>query len=174
MTKSLSVKHSIVAFLMTFLVFLTIPSFAQTRTVIIPLDDGYFIIPIKGIDSPESIDGSQPSANSLTIEWSSSVGATSYRLERFVSGAWVLVYEGAGLSHTVDNLSVGNHLFRVLACDTSCGAPSDDLTFKVVATQTIDYVYDALGRLKQVTDPNHGNRVYNYDKAGNRTSVSAQ
>ena len=37
---------------------------------------------------------------------------------------------------------------------------------------TIEYEYDALGRLKEVKDPTNGDRIYNYDAAGNRTNVT--
>ncbi len=36
---------------------------------------------------------------------------------------------------------------------------------------TIEYTYDALGRLTYVTDPANGDVNYDYDKAGNRTLV---
>ena len=39
-------------------------------------------------------------------------------------------------------------------------------------TQTIEYHYDALGRLTFVEDSTNGNRDYDYDAAGNRTEVS--
>ncbi len=40
------------------------------------------------------------------------------------------------------------------------------------AQVTLEYEYDALGRLVVVTDPTNGNRTYNYDDAGNRTSLT--
>lgn len=37
---------------------------------------------------------------------------------------------------------------------------------------TVQYQYDALGRLIQASDPTRGNRAYGYDAAGNRQSVA--
>ncbi len=162
------------AALMSF--FVSTHSFAQTRAAVINLGDGQFVvIPMKRVPPPAEVGASQGGRNSLTITWTASVNATSYRLERFVNGNWVVIYSGSNLNHTVSGLPLGDLLFRVSACkDNVCGKPSDGFSVKVVVTQTVEYIYDALGRLKQVTDPNNGNRVYNYDKAGNRTSVSAQ
>lgn len=173
---SFVLKRSLLIAAIVFTFFFSVQAVAQTRAAVVDLGDGLFVvIPVKGVSAPGSVDATQSGTNSLTITWSASNGATSYRLERYVNGNWVLVYSGSNLSYTVNGLPTGNLLFRVAACnDTDCGAPSEDFTVKVVVTQSIDYVYDALGRLKQVTDPNNGNRVYNYDKAGNRTSVSAQ
>lgn len=41
-----------------------------------------------------------------------------------------------------------------------------------MAEQTIEYQYDELGRLTFVKDNVNGNRDYDYDPAGNRTSVA--
>lgn len=46
------------------------------------------------------------------------------------------------------------------------------LALSGVAEQTIEYQYDELGRLTFVSDNVNGNRDYDYDPAGNRTSVS--
>lgn len=40
------------------------------------------------------------------------------------------------------------------------------------APQTLDYTYDALGRLTFVEDNVNGNRDYDYDAVGNRCAVS--
>lgn len=42
----------------------------------------------------------------------------------------------------------------------------------LLASNTITYAYDALGRLTFVSDPVNGNRDYDYDKAGNRLNVA--
>jgi len=41
----------------------------------------------------------------------------------------------------------------------------------VDSSQIQEYIYDALGRLVQVIDPQNGNREYTYDEAGNRKEV---
>lgn len=41
-----------------------------------------------------------------------------------------------------------------------------------VNSQTLAYEYDALGRLVQVEDGVNGNRIYDYDAAGNRKSLT--
>ena len=39
---------------------------------------------------------------------------------------------------------------------------------------TLEYEYDTIGRLTDVVDPKNGNRTYQYDDAGNRTSVTKE
>ena len=47
---------------------------------------------------------------------------------------------------------------------TACNASEPEVV--------VQYQYDALGRLNQVEDTVNGNRVYQYDPVGNRTSLS--
>ena len=42
------------------------------------------------------------------------------------------------------------------------------------ASADISYLYDALGRLISVVDPNAGAAIYEYDKVGNLLSISRQ
>lgn len=46
-----------------------------------------------------------------------------------------------------------------------------DVTNLDITPVIVTYQYDALGRLKEVTDPKNGNRNYTYDKAGNRITA---
>lgn len=41
-----------------------------------------------------------------------------------------------------------------------------------VAQTTVTYTYDELGRVRTATDTVNGNRAYDYDAAGNRTTLS--
>ncbi|HOY23169.1 MAG TPA: chitobiase/beta-hexosaminidase C-terminal domain-containing protein, partial [Cellvibrio sp.] len=43
---------------------------------------------------------------------------------------------------------------------------------RIYAQTTVNYQYDALGRLVTVEDTQNGNRGYVYDAAGNRTNVN--
>lgn len=48
----------------------------------------------------------------------------------------------------------------------------DEIQFSTANSTTLNYGYDALGRVICVEDPTNGNRDFDYDDAGNRTNVS--
>ncbi len=54
------------------------------------------------------------------------------------------------------------------------GFASNTVNFSVQASAAISYVYDELGRLRAVTDPNSDTAVYNYDAVGNLLTISRQ
>ncbi len=65
---------------------------------------------------------------------------------------------------------IGRRSFLAQLLATSCSA-SLISSRSIANAQSLDYTYDALGRLKSVTYSNGSVVTYNYDAAGNRTSV---
>lgn len=118
---------------------------------------------------------------SYTISWNASSGSVSYTLEEQLgAGAWTQIYSGASLSHGVVGNADGTYNYRVKGCnpESVCSDWSTPHTVSVSSAPangpwaTVDYSYDALGRLIEVADSISGSTEYQYDSAGNRTQVS--
>ena len=82
--------------------------------------------------------------------------------------------------HLLTERANGTYEYYVELCNGAvCNVLSNTITVSVTINDGIDvitpvivtYQYDALGRLKEVTDPKNGNRNYTYDKAGNRITA---
>lgn len=60
----------------------------------------------------------------ITIGWSTSTGATSYKLQKqFNNGAWTDAYTGTATAFALDNPADGNYAFQVQACNAvGCSA----------------------------------------------------
>lgn len=119
------------------------------------------------------------SSGAYSVSWNAITGVTRYTLqERLGSRTWATVQDTAASSKSFSGKSNSRVAYRVRACaGLGCSAYSAAKTVNVVrartgaATQT-DYAYDALGRLQFVQDSVNGNRDFDYDSAGNRTTVS--
>lgn len=103
------------------------PSFSQeVRVVVVPLDDGFFVIPISAPpEQPDTIDAVQGSDNNATISWTPVDGAEYYELQWFNpdTGEWETIYSGSATSFNATNLLYGQNRFRVRACSGNrCGS----------------------------------------------------
>jgi YD repeat-containing protein len=72
---------------------------------------------------------------SYTVSWTSSQGATVYRLESLVNGLWSELQQGSQTQRAFNGQPVGSYSYRVRACATSlaasCGAYSNTVTVVV-------------------------------------------
>jgi YD repeat-containing protein len=72
---------------------------------------------------------------SFTVSWTSSQGATVYRLESLANGVWSELQQGSQRERAFSGQPVGSYSYRVRACATSlaasCGAYSNTVTVVV-------------------------------------------
>jgi len=116
----------------------------------------------------------------VTLYWSS-----DRQNQFFIYENGKQVGTGAQTTFSLSNKSPGTYIYRVEGCNSyGCAYPSyyrisNNLTVTINGgsgesnaqqRQTL-YRYDALGRLILVDDYDNGLRDYDFDKAGNRTSV---
>ncbi|WP_157471740.1 phage tail protein [Gilvimarinus agarilyticus] len=104
--------------------------------------------------------------NRFETSWGTSSGSTRYEL--YVNNARKYNGSSRSYSHSVGSV-LGGFTFKVRACN-SAGC-SSYTSKKVSQSPSVSYEYDALGRLKTVTKGDD-ETSYQYDDAGNRTSVS--
>ncbi|QIZ78686.1 RHS repeat protein [Ferrimonas lipolytica] len=72
----------------------------------------------------------QTTTGSAGITWKAVNGASSYKLEHKLNGAWALIYAGTATSFTA-SLADGDYQFRVRACrDNVCGDAHQGATLK--------------------------------------------
>jgi YD repeat-containing protein len=110
----------------------------------------------------------------FTLSWSEYVSVGSYDLERRVDGgSWEEIQSSTALSAS-QAVEAGSWDYRLRWCYSNFPCPpySEIKTVVVAAAQSVTYTYDALGRLRAVTDSINSNRNYDYDPAGNRVAVS--
>ena len=129
--------------------------------------------------APTGVTGpaTDPDGN-YTISWNVSSGATSYTLEEQTNGgSWSSIYSGATNSAAIAGRADASYTYRIKACNSLSYCSGWSSTHTVVVSTpppsaTVDYQYDALGRLIEVSDSINGSIEYDYDSAGNRTQVS--
>lgn len=116
---------------------------------------------------------------SFVLYWSgfgSSGGYYSLQ-RRKAGGSWAEVANAGSYTYVWHSANAGDWEFRVRRCYVSyyCYASSDTKWVAVrKPSARVEYSYDALGRLRTSSDDGGGGSTnYNYDDAGNRTSVEA-
>ncbi len=130
---------------------------------------------IPGIPSGLSVQPEEPKIQSdITLTSSVVSGADSYQWQyTTVNGAWPSATSSTSNSKNIGALDEDEYRFRAKACNAAgCSNYSSEFTFKVRSDAVVRYRYDELGRLRVVEDSINGDKNYNYDPAGNRTTVT--
>lgn len=123
---------------------------------------------------------SQLAIGAYDVKWAKPSGrVTKYYVYEYknASSASTKIVNGVNqLLQGVTGRSYGSYTYRVKACNSytwACSSLSNSSSTMAVDL-AINYQYDALGRLLEVTDPLNGDRNYEYDAAGNRTAVTSE
>ena len=109
-----------------------------------------------------------------TLSWSDVEHASKYQVQALnAQGQWVTIATTESLFLVLTGSNANYSSFRVVACNynTCASTGSWSEIAQIQMPVTLEYTYDALGRLKVVTDTKNGNRNYTYDKAGNRITA---
>lgn len=134
-----------------------------------------------GVPGTPSTNGTSPplSTQNYSISWSAaSTPVGQYELqERIDNGSWSTVQKSSKRDKIFGNRSPGRYCYRVRSLNgLGSSAYSENLCLLIKlptdTSVTLNYQYDSLGRL--ITVEQNGNAItdYNYDDAGNRTSVT--
>ncbi|MGA8367490.1 MAG: IPT/TIG domain-containing protein [Candidatus Acidiferrales bacterium] len=132
------------------------------------------------LSAPGTVSGTVTRANGVTPI----PGAT---VQAFVGEASAApVTTDSNGNYSIAGLNTGNYNVQALANGYVASTQSESVTGNSTTTAnfslqahgtgagTISYVYDALGRLVGVINPNGDTAVYNYDAVGNLASISRQ
>ncbi len=106
----------------------TVKKFTMVNGIVVPFEL------VVTLDTPSNLSVVLDQLYDATLTWGQVTGA-NYKLEHRASrsGYWVKVYGGGGQSHTIEDLELGEHLFRVSACaDGECGLPTPPRKVTVV------------------------------------------
>ncbi|WP_394129499.1 hypothetical protein [Shewanella maritima] len=110
----------------------------------------------------------------VILSWSSVSGAEKYKLQAKKGNEnFKNIYNGTSTS-TEYSVDLSTYQFRVAACrvinfSTECSSYTSPIILPGYVQMT--YEYDALGRLHIIKKDSVTEKTFNYDPAGNRTSV---
>ena len=133
---------------------------------------------IRGLSASEtSIEKAPDETPEVTLSWTAIEISDIYYHVRSVAPDSTATDLAANLAETTLVVSLaefGTYQLQVKGCHSQFGCAEEWSVVEVEVAQetiTIEYRYDALGRLVYVVDPINGNRDYKLDDAGNRKTV---
>lgn len=127
--------------------------------------------------TPANISISTLTEKSFQIEWAPVSGASYYKVERQRNNSSFSSLSTTSATSLVDTpQDIGTYRYRVAACTNItfppiCSNYISSLAVELNGLVEIIYEYDALGRLRVVSDSRSTDKKYSYDAAGNRTVV---